>query len=286
MADRQGGFNLRKNKEEALHGAGGRVSQEAGTPEETEVQGTWKGAWWRPALLLCLLLAAAVGVRFLGVSEKLWALRQWLTTLGPWGVLVFILIYIIAAVALVPGELISMAAGAIFGAAWGVVVVSIGATAGAGLAFLISRYYARDTVVRWLGGNKKFQKLDRLTAEHGAIIVALTRLIFIFPFNLLNYGFGLTSVPFWTYLFWSWLCMLPGTILYVVGADVLAQALVRRQVPWPLIGVFAVALLLLIILVRYARRTLRRKEKIAGPAPSSNGPRPRRRRTGKRERGR
>ena len=224
---------------------------------------------------------------FLGAPEKLWALRQWLTNLGPWGVLVFLLLYLIAVVAFVPGDLIAMSAGAIFGAARGIVVVSIGATAGASLAFLISRYGARDAVVRWLGGNEKFQKLDRLTAEHGAIIVALTRLIPFFPFNLLNYGFGLTRVDFWTYLFWSWLCMLPGTILYVVGADALSQALVQRRVPWPLVGVVALALLLLIIGVRYARRLLRSKEGPAGPAPPADGPGRRRRRpAGQRGRGR
>ena len=266
--------------------AAGRVSQEAGTTAETEVKGNWKGAWWRLALLLCLLLAVAVGVRFLGVSEKLWALRQWLTTLGPWGVLVFILIDLMAVVALMPGDLIAMAAGAMFGSVLGIVVVSIGATAGAGLAFLISRYGARDAVVRWLGGNKKFQKLDRLTAEHGAIIVAVTRLIPFFPFNLLNYGFGLTRVPFWTYLFWTWLCIIPTIVLYVVGADALTQGLRQRQVPWLLISVGAVVLLLLIIVVHYARRTLRRKEIIAGPAPPADGPRRRRRRPGKRGRGR
>ena len=282
MADGQEGFNLKEEKkEEALNGAAGRVSQEASTPEETEVQGNRKGAWWRLALLLCLLLAVAVGVRFLGVSEKLWALHQWLITLGPWGVLVFILIYITAVVAFMPGDLITMAAGAFFGSVLGIVVSSIGATAGASLAFLISRYCGRDAVVRWLGGNKKFQKLDRLTAEHGAIIVALTRLIPVFPFNLLNYGFGLTRVPFGTYLFWTWLCIIPTIVLYVVGADALAQGLRQRQVPWPLISVFVVALLFLVIVVRYARRTLQRKEIIAGPAPPSGGPRRRRRRTGK-----
>ena len=214
-----------------MNDAAGRGSQEAGSPAETEVQGKWKGAWWRLALLLCLLLAVAVGVRFLVTSEKLWALRQWLTTLGPWGVLVFILIYLIAVVAFMPGDLITMAAGAMFGSVLGIVVSSIGATAGASLAFLISRYCARDAVVRWLGGNEKFQKLDRLTAEHGALIVALTRLIPFFPFNLLNYGFGLTRVPFWTYLFWTWLCIIPTIVLYVVGADALAQGLSAKTGP-------------------------------------------------------
>ena len=145
---------------------------------------------------------------------------------------------------------------------------------------------ARDAVVRWLGGNKKFQKLDRLTAEHGAIIVAVTRLIPFFPFNLLNYGFGLTRVPFWTYLFWTWLCIIPTIVLYVVGADALTQGLRQGQVPWLLVSVGAVVLLFLIIVVHYARGVLRRKESLAGPAPPANAPRRGRRRTGKRGRGR
>ena len=76
---------------------------------------------------------------------------------------------------------------------------------------------ARDAVANWLSRSEKFQRLDKLTAEHGAIMVALTRLVPIFPFNLLNYGFGLTRVPFWTYVFWSWLCMLPATVVATCG---------------------------------------------------------------------
>ena len=117
------------------------------------------------------------------------------------------------------------AAGALFGSFWGVVYVNIAATIGAALAFLVARYWARRAVVNWLQGNARFQKLDALTSKHGAVIVAVTRLVPLFPFNLLNYGFGLTRVGFWTYLFWSWLCMLPGTVLYVVGTDAVLTAL-------------------------------------------------------------
>jgi pyruvate/2-oxoglutarate dehydrogenase complex dihydrolipoamide dehydrogenase (E3) component/uncharacterized membrane protein YdjX (TVP38/TMEM64 family) len=169
---------------------------------------------------------------------------------------VFLVIYIIAVVAAVPGSALTIAAGALFGSVAGTIMVSIGATIGASLAFLISRYFARQSMVNWLGSNEKFQRLDRLTEEQGAVIVALTRLIPIFPFNLLNYGFGLTSVPFWTYVFWSWLCMLPVTVLYVVGADALTQALARGQVPWFLVAAFLAVLVLLVIIVRLARRRL------------------------------
>ena len=90
--------------------------------------------------------------------------------------------------------------------------------------------------------------------------MAITRLVPIFPFNLLNYGFGLTRVPFRTYLFWSWLCMLPGTVLYVVGADAFTRGLAEGRVPGALIGALAAALVILVLLVRYARRMLAERE--------------------------
>jgi len=142
----------------------------------------------------------------------------------------------------------------------GVILVSAAATLGASLSFLISRYFARDATARWLSSKEKFRRLDQLTEDHGATIVALTRLVPIFPFNLLNYGFGLTRVHFWTYVFWSWLCMLPGTILYVVGADALIKGIAQGRIPWVLVGAVAVAGIVLAILVRYARRRLQSKE--------------------------
>lgn len=211
-------------------------------------------------MLLAVLIAILVLAKVFNAGEKLGALRDWIVTLGPWGPLVFILIYIVAVVAALPGAAITIAAGALFGSVLGVILVNIGATIGASLAFLIGRYFAREAMVNWLSKSDKFQKLDRLTEEHGGIIVALTRLVPIFPFNLLNYGFGLTKVPFWTYVFYTWLCTLPGTILYVVGADAVSKALREGRIPWPLVGAFLVALVLLTLLVRSARRRLQLKE--------------------------
>ena len=126
--------------------------------------------------------------------------------------------------------------------------------------FLIARYFARDAVARRLSSNETFQRLDRLTEEHGAIIVALTRLVPLFPFNLLNYGFGLTRIPFWTYVIWSWVCMLPATILFVVGADAFTEGLTQGRVPWALVGVLVAVGLVLTFLIRYARRKLTERE--------------------------
>jgi len=215
---------------------------------------------WRPLVLIAAILAILVTARALGLGERLGALRDWIEGLGAWGPVVFVLLYAMAVVAALPGSALTVAAGALFGSMMGVVVVSIASTVGASLSFLIARYFARESVTRWLSDKEKFRRLDQLTGEHGAVIVALTRLAPIFPFNLLNYGFGLTRVRFWTYVFWSWLCMLPGTVLYVVGADAIAKGLAQGRVPWELVGVLVAAVVVLALLVRFARRRLRSKE--------------------------
>lgn len=202
-------------------------------------QGDKTNGWWWPVALLVLIVTMLVLAQVYGVGERLVDLREWIRGLGAWGPVAFVPFYTLAVVAALPGSALSVVAGALFGSGLGIVVVVHAATLGASLSFLISRYFARDAIAHWLSTNEKFRRLDQLTEEHGAIIVALTRLVPILPFNVLNYGFGLTRVPFWTYVFWSWLCMLPGTILYVVGADTLTQGIAQGEVPWVLIGAMA-----------------------------------------------
>ena len=222
-----------------------------------------KSGLWRPLLLVAILGTVILSARLLDVGHHLGTLREWIDGLGPWGPVAFVILYALAVVAAIPGSALTVAAGALFGSALGVVVVSVAATLGASLSFLVSRYFARDAIANWLSGKETFRRLDQMTEEHGAVIVALTRLVPIFPFNLLNYGFGLTRVRFWTYVFWSWLCMLPGTVLYVVGADALTKAISQGQVSWPLISALAVTALVLAVLVRFARIRLQSKQKEA-----------------------
>lgn len=212
---------------------------------------------WKLGLFAVIVLSMIVLTRVLGLGERLQELRDWIAAMGPAGMAVYVGLYIVAVLAALPGLPISIAGAAIFGAFHGVILVSIGSTLGSGLAFLTARYLARDAVGRWLSGSEKFRRLDRMTEEHGAIIVAVTRLVPLFPFNLLNYGFGLTRVPFWTYLFWSWLCMLPGTIVYLVGTDAVILAVTTGEIPWIAIGVFAAALAIVIGAVRFAKGRLK-----------------------------
>ena len=225
---------------------------------------------WKLLLFVIVVLSLIVLARIFGLGDRLQELREWIAGMGTRGMAVYVGFYIIAVVAAVPGLPISIAAAALYGALQGVILVSIGSTLGASLAFLISRYLARDAVSRWLSGNDKFQRLNRLTEEHGAIIVAITRLVPLFPFNMLNYGYGLTRIPFWTYVFWSWLCMLPGTIVYLVGTDALVRTAATGEIPWIIVGVFVAALAFIIVAVRIARGKLKEKERDQRSVMSEN----------------
>jgi uncharacterized membrane protein YdjX (TVP38/TMEM64 family) len=213
--------------------------------------------WWKPGLLVLTIGVILIGARLLGLGERLQDLRQWIDSLGAWGPLIFVFLYAVAVVSALPGSALTVASGALFGSILGVVVVSAGSTLGASLCFLIARYAARTAVSGWLKKSNKFRRLDQLTRKRGAMIVAITRLVPLFPFNLLNYGFGLTAVPFRTYVFWSWLCMLPGTVVYVIGGDAFAQGLGRGGVAWSLVFAIGLAAVLLVMLVRLARRKLK-----------------------------
>jgi uncharacterized membrane protein YdjX (TVP38/TMEM64 family) len=212
---------------------------------------------WRPILLIALILTILILAIVFGAGEKLGVLRGWIDSLGILGPAVFVGLYILGVVAGLPGSALTVAAGGLFGSFLGVILVSFASTIGASFSFLIARYFARDAIANWLSKREKFKRLDKMTEAHGAMIVAITRLIPIFPFNFLNYGFGMTKIPFWTYLFWSWLCMLPGTILYVVGVDAVVQLIIRRRAPWILIGVIAGVGVLLVLLVKLARSKIK-----------------------------
>jgi uncharacterized membrane protein YdjX (TVP38/TMEM64 family) len=220
---------------------------------------------WRPILLIVIVVAVIVLARLFGVGEQLARLRTWIGSLGVLGPLVFAAVYAAATVAALPGSVLSVAAGALFGPFIGVITVIVSATLGASLAFLVSRYFARQAVAGWLENNERFRKLDDLTEKHGDIIVAITRLIPIFPFNLLNYGFGLTKVSFRTYVLWSALCMLPGTILYVVGSAAIFEAAAEGRVPWILVLLVLLILGLITVLARSARRRLGTDESHVDP---------------------
>lgn len=188
-----------------------------------------RGGWYDPAsmrtedpppkpLPIARVLAGVVAVVALAALGRQFGVFldrfvEWVEGLGALGPAAFILGYVAATVAFIPGAVLTLAAGAVFGLGPGVVYVMIGATAGASLAFLLARSVAREAVARRLEGNPKFAAIDRAVGREGFRIVLLLRLSPVFPFNMLNYGLGLTNVRFADYVLAS-IGMLPGSLLY------------------------------------------------------------------------
>ncbi|PLZ87211.1 TVP38/TMEM64 family protein [Fischerella thermalis] len=170
-------------------------------------------------LTLCFnadLASAQETVNTPGFNPQEWLRNalQWIDSLGTVGAIAFIILYIIATVAFLPGPILTLGAGVVFGVIWGSIYVFIGATLGATAAFLVGRYLARGWVAEKIADNKKFAAIDRAVGREGLKIVLLTRLSPIFPFNLLNYAFGVTDVSLKDYFIGS-VGMIPGTIMYV-----------------------------------------------------------------------
>jgi uncharacterized membrane protein YdjX (TVP38/TMEM64 family) len=165
------------------------------------------------ALLAAAIIALLLVGRRLG-SELSSALKA-ISALGPAAPLAFIAIYVIACVLFIPGSILTIGAGVIFGVLWGSIYVSVASTAGATAAFLVGRYFAREAVARRIEGNVRFRSIDDAVAREGWKMVLLTRLSPVFPFNLLNYAYGLTRVRLAEYVVASWIGMMPATVMFV-----------------------------------------------------------------------
>ena len=166
-------------------------------------------------VLLGVLVAIILALNGITLGDVMASLEHFVNTSGPLGVLAFIAAYAAAAVLFLPASLLTLAAGYLFGLPAGTAIISVAATLGATLAFLVSRYLARPYIESQLRGNAKFAKIDAGIAAKGARVVLLLRLSPLFPYSLLNYSFGLTKVELLPYAGASWLGMLPGTIAYV-----------------------------------------------------------------------
>jgi len=161
-----------------------------------------------------VIIALLVAARQINLGSWILKLQCWITDMGFWGPIVFVGIYATACILALPGAIISMAAGAIFGLTKGACVVFGGAMIGSIACFLISRYLARRWVEKKLHAQPKFKALDEALGREGLKIASLLRLSPVFPFNFLNYALGLTRVSLRDYVL-AGFAMIPGIILYV-----------------------------------------------------------------------
>ncbi|MBW7995905.1 MAG: TVP38/TMEM64 family protein [Candidatus Glassbacteria bacterium] len=222
------------------------------------------GALIKIVLALIALAVFILAAQRFDLQQVFRAALAWISGLGPLGLLIFIILYILACVLLLPGSILTLGAGVVFGVVKGSIVVSIGSTLGAACAFLVGRYLARDWVAGRIAGNQRFNAVDEAVAREGWKIVLLTRLSPVFPFNILNYAFGLTKVSLKHYFFASWLGMIPGTVMYVyLGslagdlASLGADGRTRTAGEWVLYSVGLLATVAVTVFVtRIARKSL------------------------------
>jgi len=217
------------------------------------------------AVALALLILAGIAAIVFDLKGWLRSVLAWIDSLGPWAPPVFVLLYIIATVLFVPAWILTVGGGALFGVLLGSLYVSIGSTIGATCAFVLGRSLARDVLAKRLNQNPKLKALDDALAREGWKIVGLVRLSPVFPYNLMNYAFGLTRVSLRHYFFASWIGMLPGTVMYVYFGS-LAKSLAelgtghdeRTPAQWALYGLGLIATITITIyLTRLARAALR-----------------------------
>jgi len=165
----------------------------------------------RAGLLVILVAGIALAITFRDRID-IAALEPWIQGAGAAAPLVFMCIYALGAVFFLPGSVLTLAGGALFGPVWGTFYNVTGATIGATLAFLVARYLAAHWVEERTGGRLK--QLKQGVEAEGWRFVAFVRLVPLFPFNLLNYALGLTRIRLSHYVMASYVCMLPGAIAY------------------------------------------------------------------------
>jgi uncharacterized membrane protein YdjX (TVP38/TMEM64 family)/Fe-S oxidoreductase len=219
-----------------------------------------KGAIIKFFIFLLFLAIVIVTVKTTGVSRYLEqeALRTWIAGYGVLAPIVYMLVYTVAPAFFLPGLPITIVGGILFGPLWGVVYAIFGATAGACVAFVVSRYLAREWVEKRLE-SPRWRRLDQGVEEHGWKVVAFTRLIPLFPFNLLNYAFGLTKIGFRQYAVTTFFCMLPACIAYIVFSSSLLD-LVRGKVSLTLVIGIILVILVSTLPLYYRRYKAKRGE--------------------------
>jgi uncharacterized membrane protein YdjX (TVP38/TMEM64 family) len=197
--------------------------------------GPWLGQW-RSLGIGFLFVAVLAGWAFLPVTDWIEDLQSWIDDFGVLGPPIFVLIYVLAVILLVPGSALTIAAGLAYGS-WGIPLALFASTAGASFAFLIARYIAYKKVHTLLAEKEVLQAVESVVNNEGWKIIVLVRISPLIPFNIQNYFFGVTEIPLWQYIGSTFVGLIPGTIVNVVIANVAEGGFDGGIVQWGFLGV-------------------------------------------------
>jgi uncharacterized membrane protein YdjX (TVP38/TMEM64 family) len=236
----------------------------AGTTRSPPAAGRTELWAWVPAG--AFLAALGTGWYLLPVGAWLGGTRDWIVGLGFEGVAIFVAIYAVGAVILAPEAALTIGAGFAYGF-WGLPIVLVAATIGASLAFLLARHLAREKVRRLLQSRRRIAAIDKAVAEDGWKIVALFRLSPLIPFNLQNYLFGVSAIPFRHFVAATAVGIIPGSALYTcLGVAGNAAVFVRGPEEWTLFGIGLGATAIVVVLVAAKARAKLREAGVDGRA--------------------
>lgn len=181
----------------------------------------------RKFLFACLIFALVIyAIHAFGLFDLLTDLPHLQTLIrqsGFFGYSLYILLFIIATLLLLPGSILVIAGGIVFGPLLGTLLSLIAATLASSCSFLLARWLGRDLLLKYVGHSNTFQAIEKGIARNGIDFLILTRLIPLFPYNIQNYAYGLTTIAFWPYTLISALTTLPGIVIYTVMASDLAN---------------------------------------------------------------
>ena len=221
-------------------------------------------------LFVVIIVGLAVSARGLPIADWLTGLESWVRRYPLAGAVAYVLLTVVATVLLLPGWVSMMLGGLIFGLALGLAYAMLGIIGGAAAAFLVGRTVARKWVERRIAGNVHLLALDDALDEQAFTIVALTRIALIFPFNLLNYAYGVTRVNIGAYSAGTAVGMLPIVGIYVyLGtlaqdmSQILSEGANIGPDAWWAAAVAAAAIVAVVLTVRRAlRRALQKRMRV------------------------
>ncbi|MDA8478914.1 TVP38/TMEM64 family protein [Citrobacter sp. Awk 4] len=177
--------------------------------------------------IACLLIGAVVyaiySSGFFDVVVNFSHLQEIVRQCGVLGYTLYILLFIIATLCLMPGSVLVIVGGVVFGPVWGTLLSLLAATLASSLSFLLARWLGRDLLLKYVGHTPVFQAIEKGISRNGTDFLILTRLIPLFPYNIQNYAYGLTSIAFWPFTVISAITTLPGLLIYTLMASELSH---------------------------------------------------------------
>ena len=240
---------------------------------------TRSAAYLQLAVIGGILVSLFVLSRFFPIVDLLATAQQRMMQWGIWGGLLYPFLFALCNLLLLPGGILCVGAGFFFGLWWGLIIVFIGNAVAAAISFALSRWLAARWFRRRFAQNPILRALEPAVEQEGWKIIFLSQLHPLFPASLLNYLYGLTRIPFHTYMLWVSIGRAPGLFLYVYlgtlgqfGMNLARGKSHPRLVEyWLWGGAFVISALLLVLVSRMAWQAVQKAHTVPRKESSAKG---------------